>query len=770
MNYDFASMQKQVDEALRNPRYYTDFSDVDPNVLHQMSELLEFIRTKGNGAALREAVAQLFERYILTSAKEGNANLEVSLARGNSSTLADRLELILAEAQTGVISMDRLSQEVKQAMTGGSVAVVGKDAVNGIENIVDGTVTPDNLIDHALYMEKGANLFNLATATAGQYVSFENGQLRPSTAGYYASDFIRVKPSTQYTKNDDGQQVAFYDASKTFISGQASGVRFTTPSNAAYVRLTVLNKHLNTMMLVGGANVGHFEPYVVKLDRGTIERMSPLESPDNAMVYTEASRNLFDKDKATRGGYIHYQDGGWRTQSLYSVSDYIPVEPSGWYTKNDAQQVVFFDATKKFISGVPAATTFQVPANAYFMRVAIATASIDTLQIEVGQKRTAFCEYGGLKIDRDKMEMALSKQVQLKFLLPSKIRIYRGQHFDIYFDGVLKYYQEFQKGNYYVTAQTVTTGTDAVLKGKIVDNKWFYKPTATEVFKIRFRVVETFTETTIDEQDVEFTVVEKPTGSLNIVTIGDSFTDGYGITKRVAELMEADGLTSNFIGLHDTGKDGVKDDAWAGWSWEHFSRGASGYKRTDRPDSGATSTVNQFYNPTTKKFDFAYYMSTYQPGKTVDTVIINLGLNDVQQKTIATVKQKMGQSRSDVQAILDSIKAYSPTIKIFVGLVPKQTSDNAFISSYSTTYNNSERLNHNVELFNEMLLEMETMKNVYIMPTNANFDRENSYLTTNLVTNQMSDVAVARASDIHPNPTGTEYISRTIYQALSVAF
>lgn len=91
MNYDFASMQKQVDEALSNPRYYTDFSDVDPNVLYQMSELLEFIRTKGNGAALREAVAQLFERYILTSAKEGNANLEVSAARGGFSTLENRL-------------------------------------------------------------------------------------------------------------------------------------------------------------------------------------------------------------------------------------------------------------------------------------------------------------------------------------------------------------------------------------------------------------------------------------------------------------------------------------------------------------------------------------------------------------------------------------------------------------------------------------------------------------------------------------------------------
>ena len=91
MNYDFLSMQKQVDEALRNPRYYTDFSDVDPNVLYQMSELLEFIRTKGSGAALREAVAQLFERYILTSAKEGNANMEVAKARGKYANLSDRL-------------------------------------------------------------------------------------------------------------------------------------------------------------------------------------------------------------------------------------------------------------------------------------------------------------------------------------------------------------------------------------------------------------------------------------------------------------------------------------------------------------------------------------------------------------------------------------------------------------------------------------------------------------------------------------------------------
>ncbi|MEQ9809177.1 right-handed parallel beta-helix repeat-containing protein [Streptococcus jiangjianxini] len=100
MSYDFRSMQKNVDEALANPRYYTDFGDVDPNVLHQITELQEFLRTKGSGRAFREAVVQLFERYILTSAKEGNANLEVSKARGYFGTLAEHLSAIDEKATT----------------------------------------------------------------------------------------------------------------------------------------------------------------------------------------------------------------------------------------------------------------------------------------------------------------------------------------------------------------------------------------------------------------------------------------------------------------------------------------------------------------------------------------------------------------------------------------------------------------------------------------------------------------------------------------------
>lgn len=620
-----------------------------------------------------------------------------------------------------------------------------------------------------LYVTKGANLFNKDTAVLGKYVTYKDGTLVDTVHPYYASAFIPVKPNTLYTKNDDGQQVAFYDASKQFVSGQASGLQFTTPANASFVRVSVLDKYLDNFMLVEGNKIGAYEPYTLTVNRGVISKLLPLGESGTDGLYTDISKNLFNKDKSIPGGYWHYGDGRYRTQSLYSSSEPIVVTPGEWYTKNDTQQVAFYDETHTYISGLPSATTFQAPPNATYMRVTILTRDIDKLQVEKGKVQTTYTPYGALHIKRENIERLVSNQVMPKFILPSRIGLYKNMQFDLYFDGAIKYYQEFQKGNYYITAQNTSASTPNVIKGKLINEKWFYTPTQAEIFKMKFRIVDTYTDAVVDEKEVEFDVKGRATTGLNLVTIGDSFTDQYGVTKRLAELMEAGGATNNFIGLHDTGKDGVNDDAWSGWSWEHFSRGASGYKRVDRPDSSSTATVNQFYNPTTKKFDFSYYMSTYQAGKTVDTVIINLGLNDVQKKTVTEVASKLSQSRSDIEAILNSVRSYNSAIKIFVGLIPKQPTDNTFLGSYSNTYNSSERVNHNIEVFNELLLKMGAMENVYIVPTNANFNREVSYLTSALVTDQITQEKVERASDLHPNPTGTEYIARTLYQSLSQA-
>lgn len=92
MAYDFNSLTKQAAEASNRDKFYTDFEDVDPSVLHQITELTEWMRTKGKGSDVREVIAQLFERTWLESIKEGNANMEVSQARGGFSSLDARLD------------------------------------------------------------------------------------------------------------------------------------------------------------------------------------------------------------------------------------------------------------------------------------------------------------------------------------------------------------------------------------------------------------------------------------------------------------------------------------------------------------------------------------------------------------------------------------------------------------------------------------------------------------------------------------------------------
>ena len=92
MAYDFNSLTKQADEANNRDKFYTDFSDVDPNKLHQITELTDWMRTKAKGSDVREIIAQLFERTWLENIKEGNANMEVAQARGAYPNLRSRLD------------------------------------------------------------------------------------------------------------------------------------------------------------------------------------------------------------------------------------------------------------------------------------------------------------------------------------------------------------------------------------------------------------------------------------------------------------------------------------------------------------------------------------------------------------------------------------------------------------------------------------------------------------------------------------------------------
>jgi hypothetical protein len=120
------------------------------------------------------------------------------------------------------------------------------------------TITQDKL-DVVMIRGTIKNLFNKNTITAGYYVRASDGALIALTS-CSASDYISVAASTGYYVSGTSQQGAFYDSSKTFISGQTNmHGAITTPSNCAYVRLTMLNAEANSLQIELGTSQTAYE-------------------------------------------------------------------------------------------------------------------------------------------------------------------------------------------------------------------------------------------------------------------------------------------------------------------------------------------------------------------------------------------------------------------------------------------------------------------------------------------------------------------------------
>ena len=103
------------------------------------------------------------KRSILSNVKniiEGKDTTVEKLLNDLDATKAElisRIEGKVTKGESGVITHAMLSQEVREEMTGGSVAVVGKDSVI-TENIVDGSVTIAKLEPRlqTIFIEEGA--------------------------------------------------------------------------------------------------------------------------------------------------------------------------------------------------------------------------------------------------------------------------------------------------------------------------------------------------------------------------------------------------------------------------------------------------------------------------------------------------------------------------------------------------------------------------------------------------------------------------------------
>lgn len=366
MAYDFNSLTKQAPEATNRDKFYTDFGDVDPNKLHQISELTNWMRTKAKGSDVREVIAQLFERTWVESIKEGNANLEVAQARGTHPNLRSRLdesdnkqkqttaqlaEKVNKDEVTNVMTPKGNIAYASLPMTGNSVGwyyyCPDGDGTHGAGNYVwNGTSwffggTGDegyNLLkkdlvdlDNEIRTEIAVNLLDYKKANKNiGWIDFVNHNINPAKIDYRYSDLIPVKIGKKYAYNFTLFDWATYDSNEEWINGgPANSYPTVIPEGVSYIRVCVKGEFPSNSILY-------------EVDNTRINALKNIPSSKTLCDYfysPMADRNI----KVIQNGLFNFNT---INKTLECLSNVININFGGNCGNGDIW-------TKKFISNFP---------------------------------------------------------------------------------------------------------------------------------------------------------------------------------------------------------------------------------------------------------------------------------------------------------------------------------------------------------------------------------------------------------------------------------
>lgn len=244
------------------------------------------------------------------------------------------------------------------------------------------SISQKHLTFPAIQGKERINLYDKESAVKGSYVDRETGNIF-ANASYSYCDYIEILPSMNYMCNatDNGEQLAFYDSNKTYISGLLlkDNNKFVTPSNAEYVRITVKITNIAQFMFVMGTELpSEYKPFVKPTSLYFEDSLNELEQAIFKSGLSENLRrekiNYFNKAKAIQGYYIERTDGSAKANENYYCSEYIEVQSDFLFATNmsdNGEQVAFYDSAKNYISGLLTPTTFTTPINAKYLRVGI---------------------------------------------------------------------------------------------------------------------------------------------------------------------------------------------------------------------------------------------------------------------------------------------------------------------------------------------------------------------------------------------------------------
>ena len=188
----------------------TDFSHLtDDEILNGIKALNipDYIRTKSYGVDVRETLAQMTEMLMQLAYNQGMSPQQAQ----------EFVYEINNKIDKGEVTMSDLSQEIKEAFTGGAVAVVGVDAV-GTENVKDGAIALEKLSENLRAEVEGEIHAIQNLVRNGNFANTENWETSTGVAISGGVATLTANGSTQFLTQNELWEANLNTGHDIFIS------------------------------------------------------------------------------------------------------------------------------------------------------------------------------------------------------------------------------------------------------------------------------------------------------------------------------------------------------------------------------------------------------------------------------------------------------------------------------------------------------------------------------------------------------------------------
>lgn len=291
--------------------------------------------------------------------------------------------------KTDVLSMANMGQDIKQSITGGSVAVIG---VNGTisENILEGEVKPKN----TSFFDIGYNIldYELDITSKGYQLNNTDGTIY-SASGASVSKFMKLPNENVFkfflkddygTLSDAFNRLAFYDKDRNFLSAFSGTDKksITKPSGTVFIRFSDTNPNgvdfRNRYLGVLDTNVLFIGGYSKFIES---EDFKLTNKPYNRFDVSKVKDNFRNSKSPIKYGFSYTDEEMLNTTNGMCVSDYIEVEENeelhiGFvsngmfkYIGTDQLYLSMYDKEERLMHRTGVADKFRVPKTVRYIRV-----------------------------------------------------------------------------------------------------------------------------------------------------------------------------------------------------------------------------------------------------------------------------------------------------------------------------------------------------------------------------------------------------------------